>query len=416
VETTTVAIAGGGPAGIILGLLLARAGVEVTVLEKHADFLRDFRGDTVHPSTQQLLFELGLREEFESIVVGRMSSIRFGTADQVIVEADLEKVRPRHRFHDIAIAPQWDLLDLLTRYARRFPAFHLLLSAEVTGTIRDGDRVQGVRYRTQDGDHELRAVLTIAADGRSSTVRESVGSELRDFKAPLDVLWFRLSREPEDPDGLTGLLGDRAIAVAINRDTYWQIAYLVTAGRDPEVRSGGLAAFRDAVAALLPFAAGRTTEIASFEDVKTLQVRIQQLKRWYAPGILAIGDAAHTMSPMGGVGINLAVQDGVAAANLLAAPLFRAQQDPLRFERTLSPRLLARVQRRRKLPSIVPQAMQAGVQRGLLGKVLARGTAAIRIPRALRPLLRNGPGAKIVWSIFGYGLLPEHIRSPERTS
>src|SRR4051812_3875660 len=243
-ERTPCVVIGGGPAGMVLGLLLARAGVEVTVLEKHADFLRDFRGDTVHPSTQEILGELGLLEEFQGIVHGRMSSLQVSTPNGPLLEADLSRVRPRAPFHEIAMAPQWDLLELLVRHAERYPSFRLLRSAEVLGPLRRGGAVSGVRYRDASGEHELRSVLAVAADGRHSTLRDAVGSRLRDFDAPLDVLWFRLPRHDGDGEGLTGMIGDRAIGVAVNREDYWQIAYLARAGGDAEIRAKGILAFR----------------------------------------------------------------------------------------------------------------------------------------------------------------------------
>jgi 2-polyprenyl-6-methoxyphenol hydroxylase-like FAD-dependent oxidoreductase len=412
-ETTTVAIAGGGPAGVVLGLLLARAGVEVTVLEKHEDFLRDFRGDTVHPSTQDVLDELGLLEEFQGIVRGRMGSVRMSTSAGPLLEADLARVRPKARFHEIAMAPQWDLLELLVRHAQRYPAFRLLRGAEVLGPVRRRGAVAGVRYRDAAGEHELRSVLTVAADGRHSILRAAIGSRLHDFDAPLDVLWFRLPRREGDEEGLSGMIGDRAIGVAINRDDYWQVAYLQRAGGDAEVRAEGIPAFRQRVAAVLPWAADRVDSITDWDQVRTLRVSITRLQRWAAAGILAIGDAAHTMSPVGGVGINLAVQDAVATANLLAGPLLRTQDDPLRFERTLNPALLARVQRRRRLPTAVTQLVQLVAQKGVLGRILTRGFDPDRVPPPVRAALRNSPLTRIIPSVFAFGVLPEHVRTRE---
>ncbi|WP_210505185.1 FAD-dependent oxidoreductase [Naasia sp. SYSU D00057] len=413
-EPTTVAIAGGGPAGVVLGLLLARSGIEVTVLEKHADFLRDFRGDTVHPSTQEILDELGLLDEFQGIVRGRMPSLRLSTPRGPLLEADLGRVRPRAPFHEIAMAPQWDLLELLVRHAERYPSFRLLRAAEVLGPLRgSGGAVSGVRYRDAAGEHELRAVLTVAADGRRSTMRAAIGARLHDFDAPLDVLWFRLPRHEGDEEGLSGMVGDRAMGVAVNRDDYWQVAYLVRAGADAEVRAEGIPAFRRRVAAVLPWTADRVDAITDWDQVRTLQVSITRLRRWWAPGILAIGDAAHTMSPVGGVGINLAVQDAVAAANLLAGPLRRAQADALRFERTLNPALLARVQRRRWLPTVVTQRIQLLVQKGVIARILTRGFDPDQVPAAVRTALRNSPITRVIPSVFAFGVLPEHVRTAE---
>jgi 2-polyprenyl-6-methoxyphenol hydroxylase-like FAD-dependent oxidoreductase len=412
-ESTTVAIAGGGPAGVVLGLLLARAGVEVTVLEKHADFLRDFRGDTVHPSTQEVLQELGLLAEFQDIVRGRMAWVRLGTTKGPLLEADLARVRRRAPFHQIAMTPQWDLLELLVRHAERYPSFRLLRSAEVLGPLRRGDAVAGVRYRDERGEHELRSVLAVAADGRHSTLRSAIGSELRDFNAPLDVLWFRLPRRRGDEQGLVGMIGDGAMGVAINRDDYWQMAYLVRSGGDAQVRAEGIPAFRRRVAAVLPWTADRVDRITDWAQVRTLRVSINRLRRWAAAGVLAIGDAAHTMSPVGGVGINLAVQDAVGAANILAEPLLRAQEDPRRFDRTLNPALLARVQRRRRLPTAVTQGLQLLAQKGVIARILTRGFDPDRVPAPVRALLRNSPLTWIIPYVFVFGVLPEHVRTPE---
>ena len=410
--STTCAIVGGGPAGIMLGLLLSRAGIDVTVLEKHPDFLRDFRGDTVHPTTQVVLEQLSLTDAFQRIVRGRVRTITMGRPEHTLLHAEVATAAPRARFREIALAPQWDLLDLLVNEAQRSPHFHLKMAAECTGSlIEPTGAVTGVTYRDTDGEHALRAVLTVAADGRDSKTRDAIGSASVDLGAPMDVLWFRISRKESDGDGLQGMLGQGEIAIAIDRGDYWQVAQLIPKGSFETVREAGLESFRARVTELLPFTAGRTGEIAGWGDVKTLNVGLARLRRWHGRGILAIGDAAHTMSPIGGVGINLAVQDAVAAANELAGPLLRAQHDPDRFSKTLNPLILARIGRRRLLPTVLTQALQRIAQRRVIGSTL--GTGSPRIPFLIAADLRNnGLIARLLVRVLVYGVRPERIRSP----
>ena len=409
--TTTVAISGGGPAGVLLGLLLARQGVEVTVLEKHGDFLRDFRGDTVHPSTQLILRDLGLLDEFQGIVHGRMASLDFGTTDGPLVHAELADVQPRHPFHEIALAPQWDLLDLLVRHARRYPSFTLLMEAETTDGLAAAGAVRGVRYRRHGLEHELRAVLTVDAEGRGSGLRAAIGSDLVELGAAIDVLWFRLPHHDGDAAGLRGQLGRGGALVAIDRQDYWQLAFIVAKGSADAVRAAGLETFRVTIGRLAPWLADRTGELTDWDQVKLLAVTVERLRRWWAPGILAIGDAAHTMSPVGGVGINLAVADAVAAANLLGPRLLEAQQDPARFRRVLNPALLAQVQRRRMPTAVVTQRVQVLAQDRILAMTRTPEGESL-LPPALVRMLLQGVGARVAPRVFVYGLRPERVNAP----
>ena len=320
---TTCLVVGGGPAGMVLGLLLARAGVAVTVLEKHADFLRDFRGDTVHASTLTLLDELGLGARFAALPQRRLDRATVQLDAGTVRVGDLSRLPGRHRH--IALVPQWDLLDLLADAAETEPTFTLRRNAEVTGLLREGGRVVGARFtdRTDGSVHEIRATLTVACDGRGSAVRAAAGLTPRAFGVPMDVWWFRLPRHADDPAGGVGRITTGQFMAMIDRGDYWQCGYLIRKGSDAMLRAEGIAGFRARLTALQPWLADRVGGLASFDDVKLLDVRLERLRRWYADGLLLIGDAAHAMSPVGGVGINLAVQDAVAAARILA-PALRA--------------------------------------------------------------------------------------------
>ncbi|NYI04754.1 FAD-dependent oxidoreductase [Allostreptomyces psammosilenae] len=410
---TTCAISGGGPAGMMLGLLLARAGIDVTVLEKHGDFLRDFRGDTVHPSTLQVLDELGMVDALERIPHSKLATLRILADGRELIDADLRRVPGRWKYRHVAMVPQWDFLTLLVEHARRHPGFHLLMEAESVGLIEEHGAVRGLRYRDRTGEHELRAVLTVAADGRHSDLRSAAGLVPRELGAPMDVLWLRISRRPEDGEGLLGHVGPGSMVAAIDRHDYWQIAFLIPKGTWGTVRAQGLERFRERLARLLPALTDRIGEIDTWERVKFLEVGVNRLSSWDRPGFLAIGDAAHTMSPVAGVGINLAVQDAVATANLLADPLYRAQADPDRFRRTLNPRLVQRVRRRRRFPTAGTQTVQVLVQRQLIGRVLGDSEPP-RVPAFLGNAALRRALSQAMMRIMWYGILPEHVHTPER--
>jgi len=373
---------------MMLGLLLARAGIEALVLEKHADFLRDFRGDTLHPSTLEVIAELGLLERLLELPHDRVTEIAAQFGDTPLKIADFSKLPTRCGF--IAMMPQWDFLNFLAREAARSPHFELRMRAEVSGLIGDG-KVSGVKV----GSEEIPAELVVAADGRHSTVRTLAGLEVENLGAPIDVLWFRLSRSPDDPQSSMGRFDTGAALVLINRRDYWQCGYVIPKGAADEVRRAGLPAFREMLARLLPWAAHRVQEIADWEQVKLLTVQIDRLKQWYRPGLLCIGDAAHAMSPVGGVGINLAIQDAVAAANLLAAGDFSAAR-------------LQKLQKRREWPVRVTQRLQILAQDRIITRVL-RSNKPLKLPlffRLLRrfPWLRRIPGR-----LIGMGIRPEHV-------
>ncbi|MFC3999840.1 FAD-dependent oxidoreductase [Nocardiopsis sediminis] len=421
-DTTTVAISGGGPAGIMLGLLLARAGVEVTVLEKHGDFIRDFRGDTVHPSTLELLDELGLGEELERIPHRNATRLTIGAAEQPFVAADLSRYPWPHPY--IALIPQWDFLNMLVEHARRYSGFRLLMRAEATAPIEEDGAVRGLRYiqRGEDGseeERELHAVLTVSADGRRSRLRDAAGLVPVDLGAPMDVLWLRVSRDPDAPEvGLNGRLGTGAMAVAIDRGDYWQVAYLIPKDADgaDDVRTRSIEEFQERLLEVLPFLGEKNVrEIDGWDKVAYLEVGLDRLRRWFRPGYLCIGDAAHTMSPIGGVGINLAIQDAVASANLLSEPLLRAQADPRRFERTLNPALLARVQQRRWAATAGTQLFQQVIQRQVIRRVLS-ATEEPHIPFPLRTAPGIRGWSRVVARVMMQGIRPEHIHSPERSA
>lgn len=398
-ERTTCVVIGGGPAGMMLGLLLARAGIEVDVLEKHGDFLRDFRGDTVHPSTMRLLDELGLGEAFAKLPQSRMEEIAFPVNErEYVVVGDLRRLRVSHPY--IAITPQWDLLNLLAEAGKREPTFRLRMRTEATELIREGDQVRGVRYRTENGQTgELRADLTVACDGRWSMTRTEHELSLKQAPVPIDAWWFRLSRQPgEDRSSLRPLMRQGRFAIVIPREDFYQIAYIGKKDIDPMLRACGIDDFRRDVASLLPELADRLDELASMDDVKHLDVRLNLLDRWHLDGLLCIGDAAHAMSPIGGVGINLAVQDAVAAATLLA--------DPLRRGRVTS-RTLAKVRRRRLLPTVLVQRLQRILHR-TVAQPLVEGTRE-GPPKAALAIMRRLPWLSFVPAyLVGVGLRPEH--------
>jgi 2-polyprenyl-6-methoxyphenol hydroxylase-like FAD-dependent oxidoreductase len=394
--TTTCAIIGGGPAGMVLGLLLARAGVDVTLLEKHGDFLRDFRGDTVHPTTLRLLDELGLWERFTALHYSEVRKARFDTNGRSVTYVDFERLRKQpHPF--IAMVPQWDLLNLLAEAAQAEPSFTLRMKTEATGLLREGGRVTGVRYLGPEGPGELRAELTVGCDGRSSTVRREAGLKTHEYPVTFDVWWFRLPREHDAEFTFFPRLGPGKALVVIPREGYDQIAYLGPKGTDPQLRARGIEAFRRDIGALMPEASESVATLTSMDDIKHLDVRVDRLRRWHTAGLLCIGDAAHAMSPLGGVGINLAVQDAVAAATILAEPLRR---------HGVTDRDLAAVRRRRLFPTAITQAVQRVLQKVLLGPLL-RG-ADPTPPAALLSVVERLPWLSVLPAYFvGVGVRPE---------
>jgi len=384
----------------MLGYLLARAGVRVLVLEKHADFLRDFRGDTIHPSTLELLAELGLLERFLALPHDEVTELAVEIEATRYRVADFTHLPVRHP--RLVFLPQWHFLDFLRREAERFPGFALALEAEADELVSDGGRIAGVVARTRAGRLVVRADLVVAADGRGSTLRARAGLAVDELGAPMDVLWFRVSRRPGDPAGTGGNVARGAMLVRIDRGEHWQLGYVIPKGSAEAIRARGIDAFRARVAALVPFLAERMDEIARFDDVKLLTVQVNRARRWQREGLLCIGDAAHAMSPVGGVGINLAIQDAVAAANRLAAPL-RAG--------TLTLADLEAVQRRRELPTRITQRLQLAVQRRLVAPVLG-ASAPLRAPLALRLLDRVAWLRRLPARLVGLGVRPEHVRTP----
>lgn len=392
-------IAGGGPAGIMLGLLLARVGVDVLVLEKHADFLRDFRGDTIHPSTLEVMHELGLLEDLLKLPHQKAPRINGHVGSLALTIADFTHLPTHCRF--IAFMPQWDFLNFLAERGARYPTFRLLMRAEVTGLIEEAGSVVGLQATTPDGPLEVRADLVVGADGRHSVVRAQAGLKVQELGAPMDVLWFRLSRRPGDPEETMGRFDIGRIFVMINRSTYWQCGFVIPKGSLEQLRERGLQAFRDSVARIAPFDADRVNELPDWDAVKLLTVQVDRLPRWYRAGLLCIGDAAHAMSPIGGVGINLAIQDAVAAANLLA--------DPLRSGR-LATEHLRLVQHRREWPTRLTQRMQLFIQNRVITHVLS-STETISPPRSVRLLARFPLLRRIPARIIGIGFRPEHVKT-----
>ncbi|MFJ3964991.1 FAD-dependent oxidoreductase [Streptomyces sp. NPDC090036] len=371
-ERTTCCVVGGGPAGMVLALLLARAGVEVTVLEKHGDFLRDFRGDTVHPSTLSLLDDIGLADRFARLPQRRVTSVQLpiGPDRSLVTVGNIAALHGKYNY--IAMVPQWDLLDLLADEARRGPSFHLRMNTEATSFLVERGRVAGVRYRTADGAAgELRASLTVACDGRGSLSRALPELGLEDFPCPMDAWWFRIPRHEEDPSGLVGGIGDRLFVALIDRGDYWQCAALIPKGSDAGRRAEGLEPFMAQFTDAVPWLADRARAVTSWDDVKLLDVRLDRLRRWHRPGLLCIGDAAHAMSPVFGIGINLAVQDAVAAARHLVGPL---------RDGTVGLRDVRRVQRRRLPTTVATQGLQRLAHARVIEPLLS-GRVAFGDPR-----------------------------------
>jgi 2-polyprenyl-6-methoxyphenol hydroxylase-like FAD-dependent oxidoreductase len=384
---------------MMLGLLLARAGVEVEVLEKHADFLRDFRGDTIHPSTLEVMYELGLLASFLERPHQKVEQLAAVIGDRSLRIADFTHLSTHCRF--IALMPQWDFLDFIANEAKRYTAFQLRMQTEATDLIEEQGRVVGVRARTADGVLSIRADLVVAADGRYSKLRDAAGLRIKELGAPIDVLWMRLTKQPGDPNEVLGRVGAGALMVMLDRGSYWQCAYVIAKGEAERLRGEGIAAFRDRVAELAPLLRDRLGELKDWDDVKLLSVAVNRLTTWARPGVLFIGDAAHAMSPVGGVGINLAIQDAVAASNLLAEPLRKGR---------LTLRNLEAVQERRLFPTRVTQWLQLQIQNKFLSRVLAsRTTPSPPLPARWLdgcPHLRRLPAR-----LIGVGVRPEHVHT-----
>jgi len=393
-------IAGGGPAGMMLGFLLARAGIAVQVLEKHADFLRDFRGDTIHPSTLEVMHELGVLEEFLQRPHQEVRKLGAQIGRVYLPVADFSHLPTRCRF--VALMPQWDFLNFIEEQAKRFSGFRLEMKAEATGLIEEAGRVTGVHAETAQGGLAVRANLVVGADGRHSVVREQAGLESVDLGAPMDVLWMRLSRRPSDPEQTLGRVDTGRILVMLNRGDYWQCAFVIPKGGFDQIRRGGLADLRAEIARLAPYLGDRVGELADWSDIKLLTVAVDRLRVWHRPGLLCIGDAAHAMSPIGGVGINLAIQDAVAAANILAPHLLQGgvTEDDLH-----------EVQRRREFPTRATQQLQVFLQNRVIGQVLQSSTEPSP-PLLLRSLEWWPRLQRIPARLVGLGFRPEHVRLP----
>jgi 2-polyprenyl-6-methoxyphenol hydroxylase-like FAD-dependent oxidoreductase len=394
-----VAIVGGGPAGMMAGLLFARAGLSVTVLEKHADFLRDFRGDTVHPSTLRIFHELGLLERFLERPHDKVPDIGAVIGGGHYPVADFSRFDRRWNF--IAMMPQWEFLDFVAEAARGYPGFDLVMEAEATNLVDQDGRFTAVRYRKDGAAHDLRARLIIASDGRRSVLRDAAALEVERLGAPMDIFWFRVSKSPAHQNETAGYFANGRIAVLIDRGDYWQCAWVIAKGQAEEVRRRGLDRFRDDVAAAAPPLAGALGTLQEWDEVKLLTVGLDRLAQWHKPGLLVIGDAAHTMSPIGGVGINLAIQDAVAAANILAGPLVRRENVDL---------LLGRIQARRMPAVRLIQAMQRAVQDRIIGRLLG-GAGPLAAPLPLRLLRRFPMLRRIPAALIGFGIRAEHVRS-----
>jgi 2-polyprenyl-6-methoxyphenol hydroxylase-like FAD-dependent oxidoreductase len=398
---TTCCIAGGGPAGMTLGLLLARAGVEVIVLEKHGDFLRDFRGDTIHPSTLELMHELGMLDEFLRLPHHELRRVKIQVDDVEIAGPDFSHLPTRCKF--IALMPQWDFLNFIAAQAKRYPTFQLMMNTEATGLIEDGERVLGVRANTKQGEVSVLADLVVGADGRSSILRERAGMEVEDFGVPIDVLWFRVAKTSPEAEPALGRVRNGKMLITIDRGDYYQCGSIIRKGALENIKRRGLSAFREEIVSVAPFLRDAIGEIDDWDKVKLLTVQVNRLRQWYRPGLLFIGDAAHAMSPAGGVGVNLAIQDAVAATNLLADKLRRrdCKTDDLRL-----------VQQRREWPTRMTQNIQVFIHRRMFGSK-SDPERAISIPwpaRAilwlLTPLLRRGAAR-----VIGVGFRAERIRS-----
>jgi len=403
---TTCCIVGGGPAGVMLGYLLARGGIKVLVLEKHADFFRDFRGDTVHPSTLDVMYELGLLKGLLQIPHQRVTAVSARIGDFDFHAAEFGLMPTRCKF--VALMPQWDFLNFLSERAREFPSFELRLDYEGVDLMRDGERIAGVEARSPEGPLEIEADLVVACDGRHSAMRQAAGLPIEEFGVPIDVLWFHISRRAGDPEQVLGTVNYGKALILINRGDYFQAGLIIRKGSFGQLKAEGLDAFRHTIAQIAPYLGSRVHEIQDWDQIKLLTVQINRLRRWHLPGLLCIGDAAHAMSPAGGVGINLAIQDAVAAANLLAAPLRAGHVTEL---------VLQRLQRRREFPTRVTQFLQVAAHNAL--EAAFRTSGPLQAPWQLKAFDRL-PGRKFLMGyVVGVGVRPEHVadaRKPRQTS
>jgi 2-polyprenyl-6-methoxyphenol hydroxylase-like FAD-dependent oxidoreductase len=399
--STRCCIAGGGPAGMMLALLLARMGVDVFVLEKHTDFLRDFRGDTIHPSTLELMHELGILDEFLKRPHQEVRDLAGQVGKDTVAIADFTHLPTHCKF--LALMPQWDFLDFIKEQASRYPAFHLRMNAEVTDLLQEQGNIAGLRAKTPDGPLEIRAPLSIGADGRHSVVRQRANLEVIDLGAPMDVMWMGISRRPSDPGQTLGHFDRGKILVMINRESYWQCAFVIPKGEADAIRRRGLSAFRENIVDLAPFLRDRMEELADWKDVSLLTVAIDRLSQWSRPGLLCIGDAAHAMSPIGGVGINLAIQDAVATANLLG---------PILLRKAPSESDLHAVQQRRSFPTWATQRLQVAIQNNVIRKVLGN-SKTLDLPWPLKFLRRWPILRRIPARLVGVGFRPEHVKTPD---
>jgi 2-polyprenyl-6-methoxyphenol hydroxylase-like FAD-dependent oxidoreductase len=399
---TRCCIAGGGPAGMMLGFLLARAGVDVVVLEKHADFLRDFRGDTIHPSTLELMYELGLLEEFLKRPHQEVREARGQIGQDKLTLVDFSHLPTHCKF--LALMPQWDFLNFLVEQGKRYPGFHVRMQAEATDLIEQDGRIVGVKAKTPEGIIEIRAPLTIGADGRHSVIRERAGLQVIDLGAPMDVLWMQIGRQPTDPSEALGHVEAGKMFIMIDRKDYWQCGFIIAKGAAGEVRKRGIESFREEIVRLEPFLRDRVSELRDWNDVSLLTVKVDRLQQWSRPGLLCIGDAAHAMSPVGGVGINLAIQDAVAAANILASKLAAGN---------LADTDLKAVQRRREFPTRATQRLQIFIQNGVIKRILA-SARPLTAPWPVKLLQRWPRLRRIPARVIGMGFRPEHVRTPDK--